>query len=110
MGTTTASGNAASGATLVLAMSLELGASEWKMAFSPGLGQQPRHRGVAAGDLEAVKKEIAAAKARFKLPADVRVASCYEAGRGGVWGPPAAGRAGGGKPRGGPGGGGGERR
>lgn len=85
MGTTTASENAASGATQVLAMSLELGASEWKMAFSPGLGQQPRHRTVAAGDLEAVKKEIAAAKARFKLPADVRVASCYEAGRDGFW-------------------------
>jgi transposase len=85
MGTTTASGHAASGATAVLAMSLELGASEWKMAFSPGLGQQPRHRTVAAGDLEAVKKEIAAAKARFKLPADARVASCYEAGRDGFW-------------------------
>jgi transposase len=85
MGTTTASGNAAIGATQVLAMSLELGASEWKMALSPGLGQQPRHRTVAAGDLEAVKKEIAAAKVRFKLPADVRVASCYEAGRDGFW-------------------------
>jgi transposase len=85
MGTTTASGNSASGATQVLAMSLELGASEWKIAFSPGLGQQPRHRTIAAGDLEALKKEIAAAKARFKLPADVRVASCYEAGRDGFW-------------------------
>lgn len=85
MGTTTASGNAASEATQVLALSLELGASEWKMAFSPWLGQQPRHRTVAAGDLGAVKKEIAAAKARFKLPGDVRVASCYEAGRDGFW-------------------------
>jgi transposase len=66
-------------------MSLELGASEWKMAFSPGLGQSPRHRTIAAGDLEAVKKEIAAAKARFKLPPDVRVVSCYEAGRDGFW-------------------------
>jgi transposase len=85
MRTTTASGNAAQGATQVLAMSFELGASQWKMAFSPGLGQQPRHRGVAAGDLEAVKTEIAAAKARFKLPADVEVVSCYEAGRDGFW-------------------------
>jgi transposase len=85
MGTTTASVKAGAGATQVLAVSFELGATEWKMAFSPGLGQQPRHRGVAAGDLEAVKKEIAAAKARFKLPADVRVASCYEAGRDGFW-------------------------
>lgn len=82
MRTTTASGNEA---TLVLAMSFELGASEWKMAFSPGLGQQPRHRVVVAGDLEAVKKEIAAAKVRFKLPSDTRVVSCYEAGRDGFW-------------------------
>jgi transposase len=85
MGTTTASGTATTYEALMLAMSLELGALEWKMAFSPGLGQQPRLRTVAAGDLEAVMKEIAAAKARFKLPADVRVVSCYEAGRDGFW-------------------------
>jgi transposase len=66
-------------------MSLELGATEWKMGFSPALGQPPRHRTVAAGDLEAVMKEIAAAKARFKLPAEVGVVSCYEAGRDGFW-------------------------
>ena len=53
MGTTTASASAVQGDTLVLAVSFELGASEWKMAFSPGLGQQPRLRTVAAGDLEA---------------------------------------------------------
>ena len=85
MSTTTASENATARNEQYLAMSFELGASEWKMAFSPGLGQQPRLRTVAAGDLEAVRKEIAAAKARFKLPADVRVVSCYEAGRDGFW-------------------------
>jgi len=85
MGTTTASEKATTRDTLVLAMSLELGASEWKMAFSPALGQPPRHRVIAAGDLEAVKKEIAAAKVRFRLPAEVRVVSCYEAGRDGFW-------------------------
>ena len=85
MRTTTAPETATIGATQVLAMSLELGASEWKMAFSPGLGQQPRQRGVAAGDLEAVKKEIEAAKGRFGLPAEARVVSCYEAGRDGFW-------------------------
>lgn len=82
---TTAPEQAAARDTQYLAMSLELGASEWKLAFSPGLAQQPRHRVVAAGDLEAVRKEITAAKARFKLPADVRVVSCYEAGRDGFW-------------------------
>jgi transposase len=85
MSTTTASENATARYEHYLALSFELGASEWKMAFSPGLGQQPRLRTVAAGDLAAVRKEIAAAKARFKLPGDVRVVSCYEAGRDGFW-------------------------
>jgi transposase len=85
MRTTTAPEQATTRETQVLAISLELGATEWKLAFSPGLGQQPRHRVVEAGDLAAVVKEIAAAKARFRLPADVRVVSCYEAGRDGFW-------------------------
>jgi transposase len=83
--TTTASGTATSGATQVLAMSLELGAGEWKMAFSPGVGQSPRHRTVAAGDLKGLRKEIEGAKARFGLAGDVGVESCYEAGRDGFW-------------------------
>jgi len=40
---------------LVLCIAFELGASKWKMAFSTGWGQQPRHREVAARDLEAVR-------------------------------------------------------
>lgn len=83
--TTTAPGNATARDEQYLAMSFELGASEWKMAFSPGLGQQPRLRTIAAGDLEVVRKEITAARTRFKLPVDVRVVSCYEAGRDGFW-------------------------
>jgi transposase len=69
----------------VLCVALELSASEWKMAFSPGLGQQPRHRVVRAGDLPRVKEELARAKARFGLPEDTRVVTCYEAGRDGFW-------------------------
>lgn len=85
MRTTTAPAAATNGATQVLAMSLELDASQWKMAFSPGLGQAPRYRTVRSADLAAVAKEIEAAKARFGLPADVQVVSCYEAGRDGFW-------------------------
>ena len=69
----------------VLALSFDLSASEWKMAFSPGLGQPPRYRTVRARNLEAVKQEIAVAKQRFGLPEDTRVVSCYEAGRDGFW-------------------------
>lgn len=86
MRTTTASETATTnGATTVLAVSFEVGASEWKMAFTPGMGQAPRYRVVMAGDLGAVQKEIAAAKARFKLGPEVPVVSCYEAGRDGFW-------------------------
>lgn len=74
-----------SAAEPVLCVAFELGASEWKMAFSPGLGQQPRYRTVPAGKLVRVEEEIARAKARFGLPTDARVVSCYEAGRDGFW-------------------------
>lgn len=84
MRTTTASADTTNGSA-VLAVSFELGASEWKMALTPGMGQAPRYRVVMAGDLCAVQKEIAGAKARFKLGAEVPVVSCYEAGRDGFW-------------------------
>jgi transposase len=69
----------------VLYVAFELGASEWKMAFSTGLGQQPRYRVIGARKLAKVQEEIARAKVRFGLPADARVVSCYEAGRDGFW-------------------------
>ncbi len=69
----------------VLCLAFELGAREWKMALSTGLGQAPRYWVVAARDLAAVQEEISRAKARFGLPAEAKVASCYEAGRDGFW-------------------------
>ena len=42
-------------------------------------------RAIAAGDLSALGREIAAAKARFGLTPGTRVRSCYEAGRDGFW-------------------------
>lgn len=68
-----------------LYMAFELGAPNWKLAFSIGLGQKPRVRTIAVRDLEALQKEIVAAKKRFHLPEDARVFSCYEAGRDGFW-------------------------
>lgn len=68
-----------------LYMSLELGETQWKLAFTTGLAQRPRMRVVKARDLAKVMAEIAAAKRRFGLPADAPVVSCYEAGRDGSW-------------------------
>ena len=70
---------------LVLCLAFETGASKWKIAFSTGLGQRPRYRVLPARDLAQLQREIARAKERFGLPAQVRVVSCYEAGRDGFW-------------------------
>lgn len=68
-----------------LYLSFELGEREWKLAFTTGLGQRPRHRTVRARDLAAVLAEIGAAKARWALAPATGVRSCYEAGREGFW-------------------------
>jgi transposase len=74
-----------SGKTGVLYMALELSEETWVLAFTVGLGQQPRKRAVPGGDMAALVREVEAAKRRFRLPADARVVSCYEAGMEGFW-------------------------
>jgi transposase len=69
----------------VMFLAFELSAKKWKVGTTIGIGQKPRERSIDAGDLEGLLKEIAEAKARFGLPADTRVVSCYEAGRDGFW-------------------------
>jgi transposase len=71
--------------TEVLYLAFELGETEWKLAFTIGVGQKPRLRSMAGRDLPRLREEIAKAKKRFKLPDDARVRSCYEAGRDGFW-------------------------
>ena len=78
---TQATVSAANPGTLYLAF--ELGQQKWVLGFTIGLGQPPRKRTVAAGDLIALEQEIAVAKKRFGLPPTAHVLSCYEAGRDG---------------------------
>lgn len=68
-----------------LFVAFELGFSLWKLAFATQRGEKPRRRSVDARDLSALEQELQRAKARFKLPADAAVYSCYEAGRDGFW-------------------------
>ena len=68
-----------------LHLALELGWSQWKLAFTIGHGQAARLRTIAARDLAGLLREIAKAKRRFGLRDDAGVASCYEAGRDGFW-------------------------
>ena len=67
-----------------LYMAMELSASKWRLAFSPG-GQRIRARVIGAGDCEGLVREIAAARKRFGLSEEAKVVSCYEAGRDGFW-------------------------
>jgi transposase len=69
----------------VLYLAFELGEAEWKLGFSIGLGQSPRRRAIGAGSLAALQREIGLAKKRFGLAEEVRLVSCYEAGRDGFW-------------------------
>jgi len=71
--------------TDVLYLAFELGETEWKLAFTIGVGQKPRLRSMPGRDLPRLQEEIAKAKKRFELPADAPVRSCYEAGRDGFW-------------------------
>jgi hypothetical protein len=49
-----------------LHLAFELGWNEWKLAFTIGHGQAPRLRTIKARDLEALQREIAKAKERFR--------------------------------------------
>ena len=73
----------APGATLYLAF--ELGSTTWTLAFTSSAAQRPRLRRIDAGDLAELQKETSAAKARFGLPLEAPVRSCYEAGRDAFW-------------------------
>jgi len=69
----------------VLYLAFELGANEWKLGFSIGLGVAVRLRTIGAGNLTMLQREIELAKKKFKLAEAVTVCSCYEAGRDGFW-------------------------
>ena len=69
--------------TAVLHVAFELSNSKWKLGFSDG--NKMRFKSIDARNLEQLKEEIEKAKSRFRLDNDVRIVSCYEAGRDGFW-------------------------
>jgi transposase len=71
--------------TPILYVAFELGAIQWKLGFSTGLGVAVRLRTVGAGNLAMLRREIELAKKKFRLADDVPLCSCYEAGRDGFW-------------------------
>lgn len=71
--------------TGTLHVALELGCDKWVLASATQAAEKPRFRTVAARNLAALNEEIIKAKARFGLPSDAPVCTCYEAGRDGFW-------------------------
>jgi transposase len=69
----------------VLYLALELSKKTWKLAFADGLNRPPRLVEIAAGSAVQLEFQIRVAKAKFGLPADAPVITCYEAGRDGFW-------------------------
>jgi transposase len=68
----------------ILHMAMELSNGTWKLALSDGVSQPSVHS-LEARDRAGVMARIEQAKRRFKLGDEVRVVSCYEAGRDGFW-------------------------
>jgi transposase len=66
-------------------LAMELGEEHWKLGFSSGFGQVPISRDIASRDTKALLSQIERARKQLGLSADVRVVSCYEAGREGFW-------------------------
>lgn len=74
----------------VLYMAIEMGEKSWTLLFSDGKpkanGQLRVHQAVVEGDKkECLDAVVNQAKERFKLSAEVKVVSCYEAGQEGFW-------------------------
>ena len=67
----------------VLYMAFELSDKKWSLAF--GGGERRRQVVIAAGALEELRAQIAKVREKWGLGEEVRVVSCYEAGRDGFW-------------------------
>jgi transposase len=68
-----------------LYIAFELANSKWKLAFGDGNSERIKFKNIDAGDLAQFQEAIDWARTFFKLPVNVRIFSCYEAGRDGFW-------------------------
>jgi transposase len=67
----------------ILHLAFELSQKKWKLGFSDG--NKMRFKSIDARDLEQLHEGIDKAKVKFKLKGDLKIVSCYEAGRDGFW-------------------------
>jgi len=66
-----------------LHLAFELSQKTWRLGFSNG--NKMRFKNIDARNLEQIQEEVGLAKERFKLKGDIKIVSCYEAGRDGFW-------------------------
>ena len=66
-----------------LYIAFELSNSKWKLMF--GNRVKKRQKTIEARDLKALEEEITKAQKRFNMDGEVKIYSCYEAGRDGFW-------------------------
>jgi transposase len=64
-------------------IALELSNKTWKLLFSNGF--KKRQKTIDAGKLYQLEHEIAKTRKHFGMSEDVKINSCYEAGRDGFW-------------------------
>lgn len=64
-------------------IAFELSNTKWKLLF--GNGVKRRHKTIEARDLVRLEEEITKSRKHFKMSDDVKIISCYEAGRDGFW-------------------------
>jgi len=67
----------------ILYIAFELSHRKWKLGFSNG--EKMRTVTIDARDLDQLQVQIEKAKQRFGFEGQIRVVSCYEAGRDGFW-------------------------
>ena len=70
---------------LVLHVAFELDDFHWTLTMGTGMRREPRQRQIRPRDRSAILGEIQETKRRFGLGAEVRIVTCYEAGREGFW-------------------------
>ena len=68
-----------------LLVALELSSKTWLVGSTVGLGGSLRRKTLKAGDVLGLRRELALAKIKFKLPRDAQVVCVQEAGRDGFW-------------------------
>ena len=77
--------NTSAALTPCLLVAMEMSLKHWRLVMSPEGGARNRVKTVEAGNYLELRKAVADARERFKLPTQTPLVFCYEAGRDGFY-------------------------